>query len=303
MEYTLEDKILHDIAEHIRATMTNLKIKFDKKNDDKKIILAYMNTVTKRVISTKRLVILSKELQQKITHKSFSESGQAFQQQEVEQIISLIRYFQSLFQNGEDINNHLSTNIFESARQDILLNTWNIKHIHLNMREAKSKTAMKKNRSSFLLFCIVENECVYFLDVRRHPESDEFSSFSFLEMAFNNNWMEKLGYMEIGNGYVPYSMEPKVTDDKDLFCLYSEQLNVSFDFQGRGYISMVSGIASSGDARNNVVSLHKLTRTVIALSSQMDEYCGYTPISSTRASGAIEFKKNGVVMKHDLIFE
>ncbi|MNW42285.1 hypothetical protein D3C74_194510 [compost metagenome] len=303
MEYPLEDKILHDIAEHIKTVMISSKIKFDQNNDDKKVILAYMNIVGKRVPARKRDVIISNELYKKIIHKSFPEIGQDIPQQEVEKIIDLIGHFQSLFQNGEDINNHLSKEIFSSKRQDILLNTWNIKHIHLNMREANSKTAMKTNRSEFLLFCIVENETVYFFDVLRHPKSNEFSSYSFLQIAYNNRWMEKLGFMEMDNGYVPYSLEPKITDDEMLYCLYSNQINVSFDFLGHGFISVASGVTSSGDARSNAYLLQKLIRTVINLSTQMDGYCGYTPISSERASGAIEYKSNGTVMKHDLIFD
>lgn len=91
----------------------------------------------------------------------------------------------------------------------MLFNSWNVKHIHLNDKEAQSKSAMKKNRSGCLLFCIVKQEKVFFLDVRPHPKKEEFSSYSLLKIIHDNHWMSEIGFEEMGRDYVPYSIEPK----------------------------------------------------------------------------------------------
>lgn len=289
MNTLLEEKIMHDIAEHLKSVMTNKKIAFSPDIDDAGTVLAYMNALGKRILRKQRKVVFSKELKCKIDGSEFLRNSQVLSVDEAQDITNLIIHFQNLFENGEDINNHLSTQIFSSKRQDILFNTWNIKHIHLNVDEAKSKSAMKKNRSDFLLFCVVEDEVVYFLDVRHHPNSAEFSSYSFLEIAFNNHWMRHLGFGETGAEYVPYSMEPKITNDKEIYDLYSHNINLAFDFQGHGFISVATGVTGSGDRKANVYHLNQLKKEIRKMPFSVEEYIGFFPVSQERASGLIKF--------------
>lgn len=283
---------MHDIAEHVKVVMREKNISFQDTSDDSEIILAYMNVMGKRIMPKPRKVVFSRELTEKIKKHYFLKNDLIVSNDEALEVIDLITHFQGIFENGEDVNNHLSTQIFSSKQQDKLFNTWNIKHIHLNKQEARSKSAMKRNRADFLLFCVVEDENVYFLDVRQHPEGKEFSSYSFLEIAFNNCWMERLGFLEMGSEYVPYSMEPKVTDDKIIYELYKSNVNIAFDFQGRGFMSVNSGITSSGDRRDNVSWFDKMKRQIITFPFELNEYCGYNPINRDSVSGTITFKKN-----------
>lgn len=302
-EYLLLHKVMHDIAERVKVVMRSQNISIPDTTDDSKIILAYMNAMGKRILPRPRKVHFSSELREKISNHSFFKDGFCVTENEAMEIIDLITHFQGLIESGSDINNHLSIQIFSSKRQDILFNTWNIKHIHLNKQEAKSKKAMKRNRADFLLFCVVEHENVYFIDVRQHPEGNEFSSHSFLEIAFNNGWMERLGFVEIGSEYVPYSIEPKVTDDKIIYELYKDNLNIAFDFQGHGFIGIASGITSSGDRSNNVYYLHQLKRKIIQIPYDLNEYCGFSPISPDRVSGTIEFNRGGSLQKYQLFLD
>lgn len=54
---------------------------------------------------------------------------------------------------------------------------------------------------------------MFFLDVRSHPKMEEFSSYSLLKIIHDNHWMTEIGFEEIGDGYVPYSIQPQITDD------------------------------------------------------------------------------------------
>lgn len=299
----LENKIMHDIAEHMKSVMVSRKITFRHDADDANIILAYMNVLGKRIYPKPRKVIFSNELKNKIKEASFIQNDEDTTRNQSQQTINLITHFKTLFENGQDVNNHLSTQIFSSKRQDILFNTWNIKHIHLNEIEAGSKNAMKKNRADFLLFCIVENEFVYFLDVRYHPNSDEFSSYSFLQIAFNNGWMEKLGFSEIGAEYIPYSMEPKVTDDKTLYNLYNSNINLAFDFQGHGFIGIATGVTGSGDKIENVHVLNQFRKQIRKIPFTLADYDGFIPSSQENASGLVKFRCNDQVYKCNFTIE
>src|SRR3712207_3077700 len=184
-EKELTEKIVEEVIETLKQYMRNLDIEFSENTDEIGILLEYYNYKEKRISSTPREVIISKELKQKIENKNLTE-----------EIIELINHFKILFEKGKDLNNHLSKQIFSGKRKDILYNQWNIKHIHLNKIEANTKNEMSNNRGDFLLFCIVLQDKILFLDVRQHPHKEEFTAFSFLEIAYNNNWMNHIGFLE-----------------------------------------------------------------------------------------------------------
>lgn len=303
MNNYLENKILHDIAKHMKKILANCKISFSHDAADQEIFLEYMNAFRKRICPKPRKVIFSKELQRKIDNKCILKNGQLLSSEDVQNIVSLIRHFKQLFEDGADLNNHLSTQIFTSKRQDILFNTWNIKHIHLNKVEAVSKNAMKNNRADYLLFCVVENDSVYFLDVRHHPNRDEFSSYSFLKIAFNNNWMQHLGFVEMGSEYVPHSIQPAITNDKDIYELYSNKLNLAFDFEGHGYISIETGITRSGDKIANVVFLNQVKKQLRNLPFSEDDYVDFTPDNDEGISGIIKFNCGDKVSTYRFNFD
>lgn len=191
MERFLEEKIMNDFSDHLKHVMRERKISYTTESNSSDIILEYLNASEKWITQRQRQVYLSTELKEKIQKKKYSEDEKP---EDAEKINGLIEHFKYLFQQGEDINNHLSSQIYTSKRQDMLLNSWKVKHIHLNKQEAKSKSAMKKNRSEWLLFFIVDEEEVCFLDVRSHPKKEEFSSYTLLKIIHDNCWMSKIGF-------------------------------------------------------------------------------------------------------------
>ena len=142
----------------------------------------------------------------------------------------------------------LSKSIFSGIQQDILFNNWNIKHIHLNKKEANSKEEMGENRGDFLLFCIIIEKYVFFLDVREHPHGAGFTSYSFLEIISNNGWMQYIGFSEL-NDIIDITF--KVTNDSDIYKLYNAHVNIIFKLGNKFFIH-VNGVRSSGDKGKNV---------------------------------------------------
>ena len=97
-----------------------------------------------------------------------------------------VHYSRELIKKGESVKGYLSKKAFDVEFKDILLNQWGIKHLHLTDKEANSIEEMKNNRSNILLFFIVDNQDVYFLDVRKHPKGAGFITLEVLSIVYNN---------------------------------------------------------------------------------------------------------------------
>ena len=299
MTIDLKTKILHDIAYQMKKMLKEWKTSFSCDEKDEEVILEYLNTVEKLILPKPRTVLVSKELQKKIENKNFTEKGQTVSAKKASEIVDDIEYFEDQFKRGRDVNNHLSKQIYNSKCKDILLNTWNIKHIHLNKAEAKSMESMKNNRADFLLFCIVEDSDVLFLDVRRHPNKRGYSSYSLLQIAFNNDWMTHLGFEEVDD-YIPYSMEPIIKNDEDLYELYRENCNLPFDFEGHAFINISNGIVGSGDKKKNVRRLLELKRRIGEIPFTEADYLGMISSDVKGILGTIRFQHNNVKVEYQL---
>lgn len=267
-----------------------------EKESNSKIILQYMNALQKTIRPKPRKVIYSKELREKIDTKYFGNENDDYIIENADEIIDLVKHFKQMFEEGKDINNHLSGEIFSSNRQDMLFNTWNIKHIHLNKVEAGSKSAMKRNRSEFLLFCVVKEEKVYFIDVRLHPDGNEFSSYSFLEILYNNNLMEEVGFFR-DDRYVPGSLNIQITRDEDIYTIYNKcHSNVCFDFKGNLFMSL-SGIVSTGDKCENSYLLQQIIKDIRSFPYSGSNYIGFKPTDNNSCRGNLEFKIESDIKK------
>lgn len=145
----LEEKVIEDLASHLMRVMNERKISFTDEAKSIDVIFEYLNATEKWIQQLPRQVFISSDLQEKIHSKQYYENIE-----EAKEINRLINYFKNLFIQGKNINNHLSSQIYTSKKQDMPFNSWNIKHIHLNDMEVQSKSAMKKNRSK-MAFCFV----------------------------------------------------------------------------------------------------------------------------------------------------
>jgi len=76
--------------------------------------------------------------------------------------------------NGDDLSPHLSTRVFKTAKRknrlDGMLADFAIHHLHLGTEQEECSSFIK--RTEKLLFCIIEDNVVYFLKIANHRESD-----------------------------------------------------------------------------------------------------------------------------------
>lgn len=252
--------ILKGIAEHLKLLMDNRKIKHSNSCCPSDIILEYINIRLKWIYPKPRKVEKSKELKDRINNKNFIIDDKTVDENTANEIIELINHFTKKFEQGDDLNNHLNRQIFQSENFDTLLNIWNIKHLHLNKKEVNSKTAMKSNRSDWLLFFIVDNDNVYFIDVLQHPKREEFIKYNFLKTIFNNDWINLSGFKEISEA-ISENDSLNITDDKKIYEFYKNKINIiTFKFNDKIYGKIGNNIACSGDKILSIYILNEFKK-------------------------------------------
>ena len=168
---------------------------------------------------------------------------------------------------------YLSKKAFDVEFKDILLNQWGIKHLHLTDKEANSIEEMKNNRSNILLFFIVDNQDVYFLDVRKHPKGAGFITLELLYIVYNNRWMEKIGARKVeGN----IDLQPEINSNEELYKLYKNSINCNMLKFGNEVYMMGWGVSSEGHKMDYSIILCELNRKISQISCKYgDRYAGF----------------------------
>lgn len=261
------DKIMSDIAEYVKRLASARNISWDSAKGPVDVILTYRRTKNKKFSNIERNVFISQELKDKISTLNFlDKDGNAIDEHEAKDVCNLIKKFEKKFQDGEDLTNHSSKGIF-SDNEDIILNNWNLRHLHLSDVEvAVDKSAMSSNRSSWLLFYIMNDDTVNFVDVVWHPKGAGFTAYRFLEIIEQNGWMKKIGFKE-NEDIIPGTLEPNVTKDEDIFELYKSHLNIEFEFNGKVYASF--GVTSAGYGLNDIFEINRFRKKLRLI---LDDY-------------------------------
>lgn len=215
-------------------------------NDFDEAMNEYLNYLDRWIVPKKRRVFLSDNIiEAKITNKE-------------------IDYFIKLFENGEDINGHLSRKIYDSDFYDKLLTHWDIHHLHLNTVSACTNLEMKKNRSSILLFFIIRNDAVYFIDVEKHNKNCVFSMFRLLKII-KENWpflMQKIPIVSIPE-------ENIITRDEDFKRLFDSNVNYFVSIDDDIYM-MKFGSTLAGTSLENRLNINNLKNRLRTISKTIE---------------------------------
>jgi hypothetical protein len=224
----LEEKIYNDVQTEIWKYYDSENIEYKDKEDPQDTIIDFFSYLYRLIAPTRRKVHYSEELSKKITLNEIST-----------ECVEILKKYEDAFSEGKDMNVFLSNKIKKLRETDFLLYTWHLYHLHMSGKFVEDANQMKNNRSDTQLLCIVNSSDVYFVDVISHPtRAEEYFNIRSLEIIVNNDWMEKIGFCEMTD-MIAGTLEPKVTQDKDIFELYSKcGVNISFEFQKKAYCSL-----------------------------------------------------------------
>ena len=219
-------KVLEDIENLCSKNIDALKIA-EVIESIKNSIGDFFSYLYGLILPVKRKVHYSKELIKKIELNELTAEK-----------VEVLKKYADAFSSGKDMNGFLSNNIKDVRKPDFLLYTWHLYQLHMSGKFIEDAEQMKNNRSDMQLLCIINQGDVFFVDVIPHPtKAEEYFNIRSLEIILNNGWMEKIGFLEI-TGMNLGTLEPKITENKDIFDLYSKgRINLSFEFHGKGYCS------------------------------------------------------------------
>lgn len=132
---------------------------------------------------------------------------------------------------------------------------WGIYHIHLSNIEADSYGAMKSNRADKLLFAVIKEDDVYFIDIEKHNKEYVFSMFNLLKII-KNNWefllYEHKDIVDTVNA---------VYDDKTLYELFKANINYFiYKIEGKFYSIGLNGLTGAGTSMTNQLKFMELQR-------------------------------------------
>lgn len=272
----LVDKIKTDFSVTLSLIMDKENIRYRTEDNDA-IIMDYLNFCNKWISATSRKVLYSSQLR-----KKFEEFDP--------ELKNCLHYFEDMFEKGNDINGHLSRQIYSADKFDMLLNTWNIRHLHLNPRPATSDEEMKDNRSDYLLFFSICGDLVLFYDVLAHPHGAGFAPFHFLEIASSNSWLDKIGFIECKD---IVDITFKVTSDEDIYKLsHKNNINLIYVILGKFYIPM--GVSTMGNPISHSLALIHLNHRLYEVSEQLlNGGFVYKRVSTYRGKYYIQFEADG----------
>ena len=154
-----------DLIKVVRQHFDLANISYAESGDANYFATRYREMQERRISSKPRRVHFSRE-----THESLGKlmrESDVSQQRKAREAWTTAFKIWHLFENGEDLMPYLSKKVNNADHSDGLLWHYGMHHFHLSSRFGSSEFV---ERSDYLLFAMVANEDVFFVDVRKHRD-------------------------------------------------------------------------------------------------------------------------------------
>ena len=235
------DILIGDYASILREDLQSRGFDSSSISDDRKLIIAYFTLFSRMVESKKRTVHMSPSL-------NIDES--------VREGFELLK---DKFQNGEDVNPHLSRLVTKLSKPDKMFFDWGISHFHLG-------TTMDADgfisRTGPVAYTIVTPSDIYIIDVAPHGN---WSDKQLLETV-DRCWPELIRTYRVDGTF-----EVKFNKD-EIQALRNANVNTVITLDnGHSYMSVGGGYATDGSWMTAVRSLLDLTKSFHKLHSELED--------------------------------
>ena len=193
------------------------------------LIVNYFNEMNKLIKQNTTTVKISDEIKQ---NQYYIEN------------IEIIEKIKKNFEEGDnlELNRRLSKKSIVAHDQDLLLNNWGIHHFHLGDNIQNNFY----QRTNELLFVKIENDSVYFLEIKEH---NNFSSIDFLKII-HNNWSNIIENYMIKD---MIDIQPK-PNETEIMELWKNGIQIAVTFIDNNY-NEVSYLPINGGTNINNQSL------------------------------------------------
>ncbi|MDU1258334.1 MAG: hypothetical protein E6971_14405 [Clostridium perfringens] len=277
----------NDIKEQLCKILEYYEVEFDKNDDLLGILISYLNFANRLISINSRKVHISRQLESKCDNDN--------------DLHEIIEKFKKQFEDGDNMNGYLSRAIHHSnistverieysKARDYLLDDWGIHHLHLSNTKANTKDEMKNNRSDKLLFLVIRDSDVYFIDVLNHNDKNIFQQKGLLEII-ENNWSFIIDKYCL-NGVK--EIELKIEDPKMIAKLRKIGMNVAYEINGKVYTSIGGGLTTSGTNTMHTVNSQKLIKRI-------DEIEDYYKSNNSNLNLRMSIIENNKLCVQDLV--
>jgi len=218
-------------------------------------IVKYLNAAKRRISARPRTVLLSNEFQIPLGYE-----------QSVKELLRKI-------EEGEDLVPHQSRFIFQSEKQDALLNDWDIHHLHLgNGVDPKDHRLIEGTKH--LLFARLTEDTAYCINIAVHV----FTLPHMVEVL-HLNWPESIARFRV------YGVPGENLSECDIKALRGANCNALISMSdGTTYWGMGGGYMSSGTSTEVMSGLVQIKRLCRNLESSVRDH-----LNKTNAVGNFKF--------------
>ena len=177
---------LSDLTQAIVSEFTERGISFPECADPAHLASRYFEMRIRRIEPIPRQVYLSKEIHGSLGDLARNNDPQ--RRQKALEARSTVFYLRHLFVSGGSVMPHLTDRVNHTEKSDWLLWDYAIHHLHLS-RNIRENGFVE--RSGWLLFAIVADQDVFFVDVRPHRQTDglQWVRQDLLDIV-HSNWPE-----------------------------------------------------------------------------------------------------------------
>ncbi len=228
-----------DMIQIAKNMLDHYEVGYDDLSDDRRIVERWVNVQLKLIKPEARNVVKS----QKVTTLS-----------DLDTLIS-ISLIEEKFRKSQDVNPHLSKRIFRQDYTDYLFADWGIYHLHLS-NEVEGNYFME--RSDYLLFVMIRQQEVYFIDVRLHDEQWVFAQKGLLQIV-HDEWPHILESSKL-KGIV--NLEYEIDDPDKITIMRKSGMNFLHRIGNDYYAPMGGGITTAGTSLRVTMEVDRLYRMV-----------------------------------------
>ena len=233
-----------DLVGIIKRQFDKLGIRYDRSIDSCSLAARYLEMLRRRIAPNPRTVHFSKEIHHSLG--DLTRNVDLEQQKKAEEAWRTVFQIRHHLDEGRNVNGFLHRGINHATggmSYDGLLWDFGMHHFHLSKKPGKSGFF---KRSGFLLFAIVEQEDVYFVDVRRHPKRKDPNDFGWVQQDLlkivHSNWPELV------EPNILRGVKGDAITDKQKKELRRKNINNCAEFDGQAIAPIGGGIAADGSS-------------------------------------------------------
>ena len=233
-----------DLVGIVKRQFDELGIRYDRSINACSLAARYFEMLRRRIAPTPRRVHFSKEIDHSLGN--LPRNVDLEQQKKAEEAWRAVFEIRHLLKEGRNVNGFLHRGINHatgSMSYDGLLWDFGMHHFHLSKKPGKSGFF---KRSGFLLFAIVDQEDVYFVDVRPHPKRSDPNDFGWVQQDLlkivHSNWPELVA------PNILRGVKGDVLTDKQKKELRRKNVNHLAEIDGQAIAPIGGGIAADGSS-------------------------------------------------------